>query len=533
MMRSKLILLIIGIIFLSVTSRPCQARDIGWLENPFGYSTSWEEIGNNIDVLLSPNESDPERKKEKFQDLITTLQNGLLFQRNCLISERFAILGGLGERVSYKSTTIEILKHLPKLYEAYPFLINPLEMEEIKETIFDFNLPYLKNSALKYLYMLPHPGMFDFYEKISDRYLEEGLFLEASFYLYLLKEYSLEYKNLSIEHRDVFLKKLEVSMDRGAIAIKSKILGKGQFHDYRTHLLEIYFSIYSKHPKTKELFERYKISDFISLGRMFFYSDSHFRFVDIPSGSFLMGSLSTEKDRQNDETPHEVTLTHEFKMMKDEVTQLLWFRVMGENPSDFKEKKQCESSFRIEVNKEGKEIPMCPYHPVENVSWEEAVFFANQMSYLRGLKPCYKVGLNIHINAACKGYRLPTEAEWEYAARSGTQTAYFFGDSPDSMNEYAWFKTPQTNKVLQLKPNAWGLHDMYGNVAEWVQDFYGEYGNNPVIDPVGPASGSYRVVRGGSWDYVAQDLRSANRGNYGPDGRGSNVGFRLVRTKRD
>jgi formylglycine-generating enzyme required for sulfatase activity len=133
-----------------------------------------------------------------------------------------------------------------------------------------------------------------------------------------------------------------------------------------------------------------------------------------------------------------------------------------------------------------------------------------------------------------KAYRLPTEAEWEWACRAGTTTAYSFGDDPRDLGRYAWFgedfAAGSTHPVGRKEPNPWGLHDVHGNVWEWVEDRFGEryYAESPPVDPHGPATGSARVVRGGSWHQTATNWRSAFRRQYEPDYRGISIGFRLV-----
>ena len=212
----------------------------------------------------------------------------------------------------------------------------------------------------------------------------------------------------------------------------------------------------------------------------------------IPAGKFTMGDASGDED----ETPHEVTLTKPFKMGVHEVTQAQYEQVMGVNPSKYK----------------GAD------NPVETVSWEDAVEFCRKLSEL----PAEKAAGNV--------YRLPTEAEWEYACRAGTTTKYSFGDDESELGDYAWYgvnSDQKTHPVGSKKPNAWGLYDMYGNVWEWCQDWYVDYPSGSVTDPSGATSGSVRVIRGGSWDYPAEFCRSADRNWNGPSYRSYLYGFRV------
>lgn len=231
-------------------------------------------------------------------------------------------------------------------------------------------------------------------------------------------------------------------------------------------------------------------------------------FVKIAKGSFVMGSPSSETNRSSDENQVTVTISKDFSIMKTEVTQLQYFNVMGINPSRFKNIEDCADTFTI-INGQG----LCPNNPVEQVSWNDIQTFIAKLNSQEGSLI----------------YRLPTEAEWEYAARAGSSTAYSFGT--DDINKYAWFSSNSGNKthaVATKLANANGLFDMHGNVWEWVQDMY--QGTLPGgIDP-SISAGSSRVVRGGSYSGSAQSLRSAYRGNSGADFRYDFVGFRLVRT---
>jgi formylglycine-generating enzyme required for sulfatase activity len=160
-----------------------------------------------------------------------------------------------------------------------------------------------------------------------------------------------------------------------------------------------------------------------------------------------------------------------------------------------------------------------PTHPVERVSWDDV------QAFIRALNE----------REASSKYRLPTEAEWEYAARAGSSTAYFFGDDPGQLGDYAWYldnSDRTTHPVGQLKPNPWGLHDVYGNVWEWVQDLSGNYSKEDVVDPQGPSSNgsSYRIVRGSGWDGDVDRCRSAYRSDDLQDQADNDrLGFRLVR----
>ena len=226
-------------------------------------------------------------------------------------------------------------------------------------------------------------------------------------------------------------------------------------------------------------------------------------FVYIPAGTFTMGSPEEEPERSLDETLHEVTLTRGFYLQVAETTQAQWEAVTGENPSRFK---ACGED--------------CP---VESVSWEQCRDFAQRLSDLDPERT----------------YRLPTEAEWEYACRAGTRTIYSVGDclETDQANfngnyvlsgctEGIFRETPLP--VKSFAPNPWGLYDMHGNVGEWCWDRYGEYPEGPAVDPRGPEIGTFRVFRGGSWYANPATCRSANREEGNPQGRYHSKGLRLV-----
>jgi formylglycine-generating enzyme required for sulfatase activity len=215
----------------------------------------------------------------------------------------------------------------------------------------------------------------------------------------------------------------------------------------------------------------------------------------IPAGSFIMGSSENEPGRWRGETAHKVTITKPFYMGRSEVTQKEWRQIMGTTPS-----------YTVGEN-----------NPVDSVSWEDVQEFISRLNNLEGS--------NI--------YRLPTEAEWEYAARAGTTTAFSFGDDASKLALYAWYYTNsglQTHPVMQLSSNDWDLFDMHGNVYEWVEDWYSGnyYSNSPEMNPSGPETGSWRVIRGGSWSNDTNYCRSAFRLNGAPDVRYRLHGFRLV-----
>ena len=218
-------------------------------------------------------------------------------------------------------------------------------------------------------------------------------------------------------------------------------------------------------------------------------------FARIPAGTFVMGSPEDEEGRYDREGPqHEVRISQDFWIGKYEVTQAEWEAVTGKNPSHFKD---CGAR--------------CP---VEQVSWEDAQEFIRK--------------LNEREFGSGYVYRLPTEAEWEYAARAGTT-----GARHGELDEIAWYydnSTGTTHPVGQKRANAWGLHDMLGNVWEWTADWFGDYPGGAVTDPTGPSTGSGRVLRGGGWCYYAWYVRSANRSGHSPGRRSGYIGFRLVRT---
>jgi formylglycine-generating enzyme required for sulfatase activity len=287
--------------------------------------------------------------------------------------------------------------------------------------------------------------------------------------------------------------------------------------------------------------------------------------VEIQPGEFLMGSPEDEEGRDDDETQHLVRITNAFGMGKYEVTQKQWREVMGTTIQQQRDKAQRESgrsepplgqrlgnlvevirddpsNLFAEIKSEGlwetfrwlavgpKNFPIYGRgddYPMYYVSWEEAVEFCRRLTDLERAAGRLPVG---HV------YRLPTEAEWEYACRAGSTTRFANGNAEADLDKIGWYggNSGGTSHPVGMKlPNAWGLHDMHGNVWEWCLDWYGDYPSDSVMDPRGTQSGSDRVLRGGSWGYgAAADCRSAQRGswlpsyNLSPD-ESSSLGFRV------
>lgn len=251
-------------------------------------------------------------------------------------------------------------------------------------------------------------------------------------------------------------------------------------------------------------------------------------FVLIEGGTFQMGSPETESWRSEDETQHTVTVSN-FYMSRYELTQEEYEKVMGNNPSNFS----------------GIDLP------VDNISWLDAVSYCNARSESEGLTPVYTIdGQNVSWDRSANGYRLPTEAEWEYACRAGTVTPFHTKTSisAEEANYYGYYPymvednyfsqgnldtqpgeyRQTTVAVNSFAPNAFGLYNTHGNVGEWVWDYYGEYPKTEETDPAGPDSGTLRVYRGGGWNDFAKNMRSAYRATLAQDKGSFNIGMRLV-----
>ncbi|MFL5244759.1 MAG: formylglycine-generating enzyme family protein [Gemmataceae bacterium] len=238
--------------------------------------------------------------------------------------------------------------------------------------------------------------------------------------------------------------------------------------------------------------------------------------VVIPAGSFEMGSRTGKEDESY---VHRVSLDS-FFMDKFEVTQAEFERLHLPNPSHFK----------------GAALP------AEQITWAQAAFCCNARSRDEGLQPCYNEQTG-ECSFDADGYRLPTEAEWEYACRAGSEADYCFGGDPRKLGEYAWYadnSAKKTHPVGKKKPNAWGLYDMHGNVAEWCNDVYdkGYYQTSPATNPRGPADGKENVLRGGAWKSSADAVRSSYRLGDNPGFSDAclardAIGFRCVRKTSD
>lgn len=252
------------------------------------------------------------------------------------------------------------------------------------------------------------------------------------------------------------------------------------------------------------------------------------KMIFVRGGTFQMGSPESENWREKDETLHAVTLD-DFYISRYEITQEEFEKIMQKNPSASK----------------GKRLP------VESVSWYDAVEFCNALSRAEGLEVAYKIdGESVEWNRSANGYRLPTEAEWEFAARAGTSTPFsskkvpgdqdanFYAHYPYNIEQnYFHDEDLETRpgyyrqrpvEVGTFKPNALGLYDVHGNVAEWCWDFYGKYPGT-AKNPAGPSKGSTRIVRGGGWNDFGKHLRSAYRSSGLPEETSPSIGFRIVK----
>jgi formylglycine-generating enzyme required for sulfatase activity len=248
--------------------------------------------------------------------------------------------------------------------------------------------------------------------------------------------------------------------------------------------------------------------------------------VRVPAGVFQMGSPDNDsKDAFDSEKPQHAVRLDGYWLADTPVTQALWQAVMGANPAHFQGQQR----------------------PVEQVSWFDAVVFCNTLSQRTGRSPAYRTPESkpygwdgkfwtlpnsgeVHLNLKSDGFRLPTEAEWEHAAREGADADFRYcgSDLPDQVGWYAANSGEETHDVALLLPNALGLYDLSGNVYEWCEDWRGDYSTDPLENPRGPEKGLSRVIRGGHWGLTLRNCRPASRNYGGPGYRRNFIGFRLA-----
>ena len=244
--------------------------------------------------------------------------------------------------------------------------------------------------------------------------------------------------------------------------------------------------------------------------------------LQIPGGRFVRNARAVV-----DAPAQTVALSRGFFVQAMEVTRGQFQQFMDDPDCPAEQKPQKWPGVDQTLSPDGE-------HPAQQVSWEDAVLFCNWLSGREGRQPCYERKANTPADwrsvSAATGYRLPTEAEWEYACRAGTTTDFSHGDSEEPLARYCVFLKSKSARCGMKLPNGWGLHDMHGNVFEWCQDWYGVYGSDLATDPTGPESGSSRVDRGGCWRDSAQDARSADRYWLSPDDRYYGMGFRVLRS---
>jgi formylglycine-generating enzyme required for sulfatase activity len=271
------------------------------------------------------------------------------------------------------------------------------------------------------------------------------------------------------------------------------------------------------------------------------------KLVLIPAGEFLMGSPDEDKDAEDDEKPqHRVKISKPFYLGATEVTVGQFGRVV--ESAGYRTEAETDGKGGWGWNEQAKKFEgfdpkhswrftgfeQTDEHPVVNVTWNDAIAFCNELSKLEGLKPYYRIGAGEQSGG--DRYRLPTEAEWEYACRAGSTTKYGFGDDASELGQYAWYEGNsglKTHPVGQKRPNGFGLFDMHGNVWEWCWDWYDSryYSQSPDADPAGPSRLSIRVFRGGGWDDDPRSVRSANRYRDTPVSRNGLLGFRVARVQ--
>ncbi|MBN2891321.1 MAG: formylglycine-generating enzyme family protein [Bacteroidales bacterium] len=319
-----------------------------------------------------------------------------------------------------------------------------------------------------------------------------------------------------------------ISDINSAFSKNSKILSLDVYHENPFCLYEGLRNSGFKTGRNKvKVFGSLSISDYLQ-GKLYSEGEKNQNMVLIKAGSFIMGSPTTEPSRSDNETQHKVKFTYNFLMCKYEVTQTEYENLIGNNPSNY---------------------VGCGSCPVEKVSWWDAIKYCNALSKKEGFPLAYNessghlIDSNGNVTSditKVKGYRLPTEAEWEYVARAGTSSPYntgsnittsqvnYNGNYPNDGNSKGEYRKKPIS-IGKFSPNSWGLYDMHGNVWEWCHDWYGDYNDNET-NPIGKTNGSLRVMRGGSWLSTAGNCRSARRMTNKPSESSVNTGFRVVRT---
>ena len=304
------------------------------------------------------------------------------------------------------------------------------------------------------------------------------------------------------------------NFEKPNIKLGEKLLGKNnnkdeylvtgiRFQENKQHWTKASDSWYSN----DMLFRDFTKADGTPIGKLKTNNNKQVDLVFVEGDTFQMDSTDGESD---EELFHSVTVSN-FHISKYPVTQKQWIDVMGSNPSHFK----------------GDNLP------VENISWYDAVDFCNKLSQKEGLTPAYTInGTDVTCNWKAIGYRLPTEAEWEFAAKGGNKSKGFVYAGSDNIDEVAWYESNSGNKTHAVgtkKANELGIYDMAGNVWEWCWDWKAPYSSSAKPNPSGPDSGFYRILRGGSCCFNAERCRSASRGINYPNHSDHNGGFRVVR----
>jgi eukaryotic-like serine/threonine-protein kinase len=305
-----------------------------------------------------------------------------------------------------------------------------------------------------------------------------------------------------LSHPDIFRFVLSSNVPSSAINTLSSLLQKATSFEPDNRFADAYEML--------ETFNR--VEEAATVSQIDFRESLKIEFAEIAHGKFLMGSPDHEAEREDTEMLHEVEITSDFLLSKTPITQSMWSAVWGEAPPA-----------------QGEE-----HIPVEKASWYDAIGFCNALSVSLSLPVCYRIeNEGILWDREADGFRLPTEAEWEYACRANSRSKYYLGDTEEHLSSSAWYhanchRGPMP--VAQKQPNGWGLCDMLGNVWEWCWDWFAPYSREDELNPIGPAKGISRTLRGGSWRRSAYHCRCAFRYESDPFNRGRSLGFRVART---